>query len=438
MLHDELKKLNSYPFHMPGHKRNKKFGITGAEIDITEISGYDDLHNPTGLIKETEIAFSKLYSSEDSLLLVNGSTVGILAAVFAMTHDGDKVIVAANCHKSVYNACELRKLNVIIAKPEFDCRNGIYGKITNEEISRLTKIHSDIKLIIITSPTYEGYTSNIETDIPILADSAHGAHLPFFKPAQYPRADVVITSLHKTLPALTQTALANVYNKKYTAAIKRYLDIFETSSPSYVLMNSASLCAEYLKNNQNEFISFRKALEDFYNDTQLNHLSFIKTDDLSKINISAANSNISGIELGEILRKKYGFECEAAQLRHVILMATIGDDFKIYKRLSTALKETDAKLSSESKKEIPKPIISDNILNFVIDDCETKKVIFKESAGKISAEFVYAYPPGIPILYPNEIIIEKKIEMILNLIESGVNITSNGKLLPRFILTKQK
>ena len=125
-------------------------------------------------------------------------------------------------------------------------------------------------------------------------------------------------------------------------------------------------------------------------------------------------------------------------MRHVILMATIGDDFKIYKRLSTALKETDAKLSSESKKEIPKPIISDNILNFVIDDCETKKVIFKESAGKISAEFVYAYPPGIPILYPNEIIIEKKIEMILNLIESGVNITSNGKLLPRFILTKQK
>lgn len=164
---------------MPGHKRNKKFGITGSEIDITEISGYDDLHNPTGLIKETEIAFSKLYSSEDSLLLVNGSTVGILATVFAMTHDGDKVIVAANCHKSVYNACELRKLNVIIAKPEFDRLNGIYGKITNEEISRLTKIHSDIKLIIITSPTYEGYTSNIKTDIPILADSAHGAHLPF-------------------------------------------------------------------------------------------------------------------------------------------------------------------------------------------------------------------------------------------------------------------
>lgn len=438
MLHDDIKKLNKYPFHMPGHKRNNKFGILGSEIDITEINGFDDLHNPNGIIRETEQKLSELYSSDESMLLVNGSTVGILSAVFAMTNEGDRVIVAANCHKSVYNACELRKLNVIIAKPEFDRRNGIYSRISNEEIDRLTKLYKDIKLIIITSPTYEGYTSNIISDIPILADAAHGAHLPFTEQSLYPKADVVITSLHKTLPSLTQTALANVYNKKYISAIRKYLDIFETSSPSYVLMNSVSICANFLENQNDEFDKFRNALEDFYCKTQLKNLSFIRADDISKINVSVANCNISGIELAQILREKYGFECEAAELRHVILMATVGDDFKIYDKLSSALKEIDSKVKRNKKEDIPKPKITDKIYNFVIDDKNTKKVLFENSEGLISAEFVYAYPPGIPILYPNEVISNENIKTVLKLIENGINITSTGKLLPRFILTKQK
>lgn len=437
MLHDDLKRLNKYPFHMPGHKRNSKFGIIGSEIDITEINGFDDLHNPNGSIKETEQKLSKLYSSEQSMMLVNGSTVGILAAVFAMTNDGDKVIVAANCHKSVFNACELRKLNVIIAKPEFDSKNGIYCRMNNKEIDRLLKLYPDMKLIIITSPTYEGYISDIKADIPILADSAHGAHLPFFAPLQYPKADVVITSLHKTLPSLTQTALANVYNKKYVLAVRKYLDIFETSSPSYVLMNSISICTEYLEKSKDEFENYKKSLENFYSNTKLKKLSFIKTDDLSKINISTAECNISGAELAEILRNKYGFECEASELRHIILMATVGDDFSIYQNLSAALTEIDDMLKREDKRDIPEPEISDEIHSFIIDIKNIEKVPFEKSAGLISAEFVYAYPPGIPILYPNEIISKNKIEMIFKLSSSGVNITSTGKLLPRFILTKQ-
>lgn len=437
MLHDDLKNLNKYPFHMPGHKRNIKFKIAGTDIDITEIKGFDDLHNPAGVIKETEKKLSKLYSSEESIMLVNGSTVGILAAVFAMTEDGDKVIVAANCHKSVYNACELRKLKVITAKPEFDVKNGIYGKTSNEEINRLVNLYPDTKLIIITSPTYEGYTSDIKSNIPILADSAHGAHLPFIEPQKYPKADVVITSLHKTLPSLTQTALANVYNKKYISAVRKYLDIFETSSPSYVLMNSISICAKFLENSENKFKEFYYELENFYCNTKLENLYFIKTDDISKINISTANCNISGIELAEILRDNYGFECEAAELRHIILMATIGDEFSIFKELSSALQKIDKNLKAENKKDISAPEFSDKIRTFTIDKKSVKKVPFEESKGLVSAEFIYAYPPGIPILCPNDIISTDKINMITGLIKDGINITSTGKLLPRFILTKQ-
>ena len=440
MLHDKLKNLDKYPFHMPGHKRNEKFGITGAEIDITEINGFDDLHNPAGIIRETETKLSKLYSSKDSVILVNGSTAGILSTVFAMIDEGDKVIVAANCHKSVYNACVLRKLKVIIAKPDFDEKNGIYKRISQNEINRLTFDNTDIKLIIITSPTYEGYISNIKSEIPILVDAAHGAHLPFCGFGEYPKADVVISSLHKTLPALTQSAVVNIYNDKYITRIRHYLDIFETSSPSYVLMNSISICAEYLenKNSKKDFITFEKSLKNFYEGTKLNNLEFIKTDDISKINISVANCDINGVGFARILRDKYNFECESAQLRHVILMATIGDKPEIYKKLSAALIKEDKKLTREDKKAIPCPNISGKAYTFSLNNAETVKTEFKNSAGKISAEFVYAYPPGIPIIFPNDTITENKINEITQLIDNGVNITSTGKLLPRFILTKEE
>ena len=108
MLHNDLENLNKIPFHMPGHKRNPKFGIIGAKADITEIQGYDNLHAASGSIKEIENSLAKLYSAKRSFLLVNGSTVGLLSAIFAAADDGDKIIIARNCHKSVYS-CYLQK-----------------------------------------------------------------------------------------------------------------------------------------------------------------------------------------------------------------------------------------------------------------------------------------------------------------------------------------
>lgn len=439
MLHDELKNLNKYPFHMPGHKRNGKFGIAGSDIDITEIVGFDDLHEPKGTIAQVEEIYQKLYNSKSSVLLVNGSTVGILAAVFAMTHYGDKVIVAANCHKSVYNACALRKLKTIIANPRFDGVNGIYTRLTQDEVDRVIKLHPDAKLLIFTSPTYEGYTSEIKTDLPVIVDAAHGAHLPFFEETlKYPKGNIVISSLHKTLPALTQTAIANIYDTNYIRPFRHYIDTFETSSPSYVLMNSASICAEFLNNRAEEFQTLQTALRQFYRMTELKHLKLLISDDISKINISTAGTNISGIELGNILRNEYGFECEAANLRHVILMATVGDDFTVYEKLSGVLKEIDGRLKSTVIKPIPCRIFNDEEYDFSLEPADSEFVELNKSNGRICAEFVYAYPPGIPILFPNALITSETIHMISDLMNHGVNLTSTGKLLPRSILTKKE
>lgn len=439
MLHDELKNLHTYPFHMPGHKRNENFGITGSEIDITEIEGYDNLQNAHGTIAEVQDTYKKLYGSESAFLLVNGSTVGILAAVFAMTSCGDKVIIAANCHKSVYNACALRKLKTVIAQPQYDSENGIFTYLEEEEVNRVMRLHPDAKLLIYTSPTYEGYISEIEAKIPVIVDAAHGAHLPFFgRGHNYPKGSIVISSIHKTLPALTQTAVANIYDSKYIMPFRYYIDIFETSSPSYVLMNSASICAQFLKNGKENFEAFYSALTSFYKQTKPKHLQLMVSEDISKINISAARTGITGMELADILRKEYGFECEAAELRHVILMATVCDDFTVYKKLSRAIMEIDGRLTDCNKDVIPQRRYEDGEYCFSTDLNETEYAALENSVGRVCAEFVYLYPPGIPVILPNEVITEKHIHFITSLTAKGAEVTGTGKLLPRSILTKKE
>ncbi|MCD7873219.1 MAG: hypothetical protein LUG21_08040 [Clostridiales bacterium] len=176
MLHDELKNLNKYPFHMPGHKRNPDFKINASEIDITEIKGFDNLHSPCGCISDTEHELERLYNSKRTFMLVNGSTVGILAAIFSFTKENDTVIIARNCHKSVYNAAFLRKLKIAYIEPEFDFKHGFYKGITQEAVHRAEKKFPQAKALVITSPTYEGYVSEIKSSLPVIVDAAHGAH----------------------------------------------------------------------------------------------------------------------------------------------------------------------------------------------------------------------------------------------------------------------
>lgn len=434
MLHDDLKKLDRYPFHMPGHKRNREFGIDSSEIDITEIDGFDNLHCASGSILEIENALSSLYHSRRSFMLVNGSTVGILAAIFAVTERGDKVIIARNCHKSVYNACYLRELDVTYIEPEYDCENGYYTEIKQNTVDEAIKAHPNAKAIVITSPTYEGNISTVTADIPLIIDAAHGAHFGFGNFPDYPKGDFVISSLHKTLPSLTQTAVLNVYNEDYISKVKRYLEIFETSSPSYVLMNSVSKCVAFLLNSDNAFAEYERNLSKFYK-TKLKNLRFKIGDDRGKIIVSTANNNISGTELADILRKEFAIECEMASLNYVILMTSVADKADAYERLSNALIAIDGRLTKCVAQKISKPLISEKLCK----SCEIKNTAetpLSKAVGKICGEFVYAYPPDIPIIVPGELIDADIINSINEIIKAKINIISDSNLLPRYILTK--
>ena len=433
-LHDKLKDIDTYPFHMPGHKRNGKFGILGSEIDITEIDGFDNLHFPSGVIKNIEDKLKSIYKSKRSFISVNGSSGGILASIFAVCNEGDTVIVARNCHKSVYNACMLLKLRIIFVEPQYDLTNGYYTKLEQYTVNSAISRHSEAKAVIVTSPTYEGFISKIDCNIPLIVDSAHGAHfgMPYFP--EYPSGDIVISSLHKTLPSLTQTAVVNVYNYEYTDKVKRYMDIFQTTSPSYVLMNSIDICCDYVINHRNEFGKFYEKLCDLRL-VETDNLKIQYNDDISKIVLSCASTNITGSELAEIFRNKYKIEPEAVSQNYILLMATIGDTNEGLALLKEAVFDTDAKLKYSPAKPIRKPPVEKGKIVLSIDE-NTELCDIDKSVGRVSNEFVYAYPPDIPIISPNETITSEVIDYIKNAMADGVNIISDSGQLPNKILTK--
>lgn len=431
-LDKALENLDKYPFHMPGHKRNPVFGIDGADIDITEIDGFDNLHSADGVLAELENELSCIYESKKSFLSVNGSTCGVLSAVHAVCRRGDTVLVARNCHQSVYNACCLLQLSVEYLVPEFDDKYGIYREITQNTVDSALKKFPNASAVIITSPTYEGVVSNITAPVPVIVDSAHGAHfgLADWLPKRAV-GDIVITSLHKTLPCLTQTAAVNVYNEKYIDAVKQYMDIFESSSPSYVLMNSVSKMVEIIR-EKSLFDSLYQNLKRLHS-IKLNNLEFIPVDDKTKINVSTVKCSLSGNEVADLLREMK-IEPEMSDEVHVILMSTIGDTGKGFDMLIDALKKIDAKCVRGEKKIFPLPLPEKVCETWQVEN--TEKADFESSVGLVCGESVFAYPPGIPILVPGEKISADIVNYVKNDFEQGTNIVCSSHLLPVEILTK--
>ena len=420
---------------MPGHKRKKEFGIIGSEIDITEIEGFDNLHSPSGVLLDIENRLTAHYEAEKSFMLVNGSTVGILSAIFAACNEGDKIIIARNCHKSVYNACMLRKLRVIYIEPEFDEENGFYKAVSQGAVDKTLKAHPDAKALVITSPTYEGFVSKISSTVPLIIDAAHGAHFGLGDFPKYPKGDIVVSSLHKTLPALTQTAVINVYNKEYINAVKLCLDIFETSSPSYLLMSSVEKCLDYIENSKADFESYGALIDEFLSNAEYNNLEVLKTDDKSRIIVSTAKTDISGSQLANTLRDSFNIEVEAASKSYVTLISTVADGEGAFKELYNALLIIDAKLEEKTAEAFSKPPcpIGEQIISIDKNSTATET---KNAIGKTANEFIFAYPPDIPLIVPGEIISGEIISYLCALNESRVNIVSDSGLFPDKILTK--
>lgn len=432
----EYSRTDFYPFHMPGHKRqvqNESLRNPYA-VDITEITDFDNLHHAEGIIKENQDLAAELYHAEKSWFLINGSTAGILAAVSACTSRNGKLLMARNCHKAVYYAAYLRGLETVYLYPSYEPFCGLNGGISPADVEKALEENPDTEAVMITSPTYDGVVSDIEKiaeivhrhGIPLLVDEAHGAHFAFH-PA-FPvsalelGADVVIHSLHKTLPAMTQTALLHKKGGRVSEEkLEEFLDIYETSSPSYILMGGISYCLRYVKEQgQEQFGQFWEYLQECRKalgklrvlrliGKELTEQKDIFDFDCSKIVISTAGADIDGPGLHELLRKRYHLEMEMEAEQYILALTSVADSREGFQRLTKALLEIDRGLA---EKHAPEGFC-------FIESCQQvhnervypvwkamespcRKVPLEESIGKISAEYVYLYPPGIPLLVPGE------------------------------------
>ena len=436
------------PMHMPGHKRRLGAGEMGDPffIDITEIEGTDNLHHAEGVLKHVQEQAAELYHSEETHYLVNGSTCGILTAISGCVSRGGTILLARNSHKSAYHGVMLRNLSVKYLYPQSTGDLGINGAIDPADVEKMLEQDPSIEAVMITSPTYDGVVSDVrkiaemvhKRGIPLIVDEAHGAHFPFSE--QFPEdsvtagADVVIHSLHKTLPSLTQTALIHFNgNRIDRERLRYYLTVYQSSSPSYILMSSMDLCMDWVREHRQAFEDFCERLKDFREMLgSMKHLELLEVSgmDRSKILISVRHTSMSGEELSDRLRQNYHIELEMAALTYVCAITTVADGEDELKRFGHALMEIDAELEAREHVEESKvqaentPEMSEQSMvqetrqlsvqhDRVIP---TEQVIsmgqaqeqtsiwmpLQDAVGKVSAGFVTPYPPGIPVLTPGE------------------------------------
>lgn len=444
-----------YPFHMPGHKRNMppEAGAAlcaAAGVDITEIDGFDDLHQPEGILMSAERRASEVFGADETFFLVNGSTAGILTAVSAAVPKGSRVLVARNCHRSVYHAVCLRELDPVFLYPGL-LEGGVADAIAPQQVEEALTRDPDIRAVVITSPTYDGVVSDVEAiaetahraGAVLIVDSAHGAHFGFApgQPESPVRlgADLVVQSLHKTLPSLTQTALLHRNGNRVSAeTVRRYEKMYQTSSPSYLLMAGMDFCVRLLQEQGRELFSdFEKRLDRLYNrlsglrnlrilSAELPKQGCMKAFDRGKLLIAAQNEKITGNLLYKELLNRYHLQMEMVCDTCVTAILTPWDTGEGFRRLAEALEEIDKGLAG---KEMPRegPLKSWPRTAAILplhEALEAPKaaVDLSEAAGKISATYVNLYPPGIPLIIPGEVITEEIIKLINKYVRQGLNV----------------
>lgn len=443
-LYDRLKaygKSDFYPFHMPGHKRNPKCGpLSGLyRLDITEISGFDDLHHPVSIIKEAQERAARLYHSEHTYFLIDGSTAGILTAISAVSSKGRKLILARNCHKAVYHAAFLNHLELCYSYPELLKGHGIAGEIRAQDIEKqIKKILSEEKGkepkelicgVVITSPTYDGISSDIQEiahmvhqyGLPLIVDQAHGAHFGFHpafpENAVAQGADAVIHSVHKTLPAPTQTALLHINGDLINRnEVEKYLHIYQSSSPSYVLMAGIDESIAFVKKKGyqglDRVVKFREKLEETA--AELINLRICPGTEPGKALIYDQSRRMSGQEIMERLDRKYHLQMEMASGAYVTAILTMADQKTGIRRLRKALCELDQFIEKLPFREGTEECFfraQKKLPMWQAYAAAYEEVDIYSAAGRIAAEFVGLYPPGIPLLVPGEVIPEEILDM---------------------------
>lgn len=450
---------NPIQFHIPGHKKGigmdpdfRQFiGDNALSIDLINIAPLDDLHQPMGVIEEAQKLAANAFHADYTFFSVQGTSGAIMTMIMSVCSEGDKIIVPRNIHKSVMSAIIFCGAKPVFLSPARDENLGIDHGITTRSVRRALEIHPDAKAVLIINPTYFGVCANLKEivelvhsyRIPVLVDEAHGALIHFHEKlpvsAMEAGADMAATSVHKLGGSLTQSSILNVNVKEGLVNPKRVQTIFSmltTTSTSYILLASLDVSRRNLALNGREIAetTIRLANEARKRINQIPDLycfgeEILGTEatydfDPTKLTVHVRHLGITGYDAENWLREHYNLEVELSDMYNILCLVTPGDteeSIQVLVQALTALADQHRNVNEvrELVVQIPEiPQLSLSPRDAFYGDTEI--IPFKESAGRIIAEFIYVYPPGIPILLPGEVISQENIDYIMDHVQVGL------------------
>lgn len=458
-LYEQLVKHTSrhpHPFHVPGHKMGHSFDQIGREtfgplleLDMTEISGMDDLHHPEGVIAEAQELAAEAFGAEETRFLIGGSTVGNMALIMAVCRPGEKILVQRNCHKSVFHGMMLARANPVYIVPAVDPASGVAVGLRREDVERALTAHPDAKAVFLTNPTYYGMGIDLAKmaatvhrfGVPLLVDEAHGSHYGFHpafpQSAMESGADAAVQSTHKMTTALTMSSMLHVQgNRIDRERLARSLALLQSSSPSYLLMASLDLARRHLvmeaAQEWDKLLPLLDELREAVREMSWVELAGIEstsvysTMDPLKLMLMPRAADLDGFGLQQLL-EDFRIYPELADTGHVLLAASSGTRPEDIDQLLHALTSIPEKPDRQPKKRILQPgIVSSSFLReqampiHEAMDAPLVSVPLEQSLGRIAGEMIIPYPPGIPLLTPGERIDESFLALLKELRKSQV------------------
>ncbi|WP_045521284.1 aminotransferase class I/II-fold pyridoxal phosphate-dependent enzyme [Neobacillus niacini] len=445
-------------FHIPGHKKGngmdpefREFiGENALSIDLINIGPLDDLHLPKGIIKQSQELAAKAFGADYSFFSVQGTSGAIMAMIMSVCGPGDKILVPRNVHKSIMSAIVFSGAVPIFIHPEVDSYFGISHGITPDSIDRALELHPDTKAVLVINPTYYGVSGDLKKivkiahsrDIPVLVDEAHGAHIHFHNElplsAMEAGADMAATSVHKLGGSLTQSSILNLRGKLVSPKrVQSVLSMLTTTSTSYLLLSSLDVARKSLATEGQALLedTIRKAEETRSKINGIPHLYCMGREvlessaavamDPTKLLISVKELGITGYNVEKWLRNRFNIEVELSDLYNILCIVTPGDTKEDLITFVSSLTELSQEYKIQVDKNVDSSVLLPEIPSLALTPrdafyADTEVIPFEESAGRIIAEFLMVYPPGIPIFIPGEIITQENLVYTRKNVEAGL------------------
>lgn len=453
-------------FDVPGHKggRNDKefrdfIGDKAMSIDVNSMKPLDNLCHPTSVIKDAQQLAAKAFNASESYFMVSGTTGAVQAMIMSTVKAGEKIIMPRNVHRSAINALVICGATPIYINPGTNDKLGIALGMSISDVKNAIINNPDAKAILVNNPTYYGICSNLEeivklaheNDMYVLVDEAHGCH--FYFGEQLPQsamgagADMAAISMHKTGGSLTQSSLLLSGPRINADYVRQVINLTQTTSASYLLMTSLDATRKNLALNGKEI--YKKTVElANYAREEINKIGgyyaysaeLINNDDVydfdvTKLSIYTRDIGLTGIEVYDILRDDYNIQIEFGDLGNILAIISAGDRGLEIERLISALKEIKRLYAKDPSGMFdheyiePKVVLPPQVAFYA----NKKSYRLDEAIGKISGDFVMAYPPGIPILAPGEEITLEIIQYIRYAKEKGCLLTGTEDMAVEYI-----